>query len=360
MIETKLINLNSNNAIKNNSTYLSNVFFNFPTLIVNNSDIKNVKISILNAQFPYSFYIINVYNNVLRMSVNAGAQFSITLTPGNYNSNTLITEILAQLTTAGVTTISIVLSSITGRLSFTTIGTSIEFFSTGSTILTVLGFDKLTNYASVTKVLTAPYPLNLLNTLKIRICSYALCSNSLDSSVNGNLNLLASFAVNAESYGLNLYENQTNIKTPLNIRELNGFDIQILDDNSNLINFNNVYWTITMLLEIEYNDIIEMINTNPNYPLPTQQFWGVNPNQPPQPLVDINQLPQQGYWGVNPNDLIQQAPEIPEIIDVPTEGLPIIEEPEREEPFIQAETPDVQITDPTSLEQLLQSNGIYQ
>ncbi len=321
MIETKLINLNSNNAIQNNNTYLSNVYFPFPSLISNTNNIKKVQISVLNAQFPYSFYIINVYNNTLRMSVNSGAQFTLTLTRGNYNSNTLITEILAQLALAFVTTISIVLSTITGRLTFTTTGTSIEIFATGSTILRVLGFDELTNYVSVAKVLTAPFPLNLLNTLKIRICSIALCSNALDSSVGGNLNLLASFAVNAESYGLNIYENQTNIKTELQVRDLNGFDIQILDDDSNLINFNNVYWTITMLLDIEYEDTIIPQNINTNYQLPTQDYWGANPN-PIEPEPEI-------VYTTNDDD------------------------------FIQAEPPPLTITENDDVTQLLESKGIY-
>ena len=76
MIETKLINLNSSNAIKNNNTFLSSVFFPFQGLM-SSQDVKRASISILNAQLPYSFYIINVYNNVLRMSVNGGAQFTL-------------------------------------------------------------------------------------------------------------------------------------------------------------------------------------------------------------------------------------------------------------------------------------------
>jgi hypothetical protein len=322
-IESKLINLNSNYAIKNNGTFLSDVFFPFTSLVSNSNQIKKVTISVLNAQFPYSFYIINVYNNLLRMSVNAGAPFTLTLTRGNYNSNTLISEILAKLALVGITNISISLSTITGLLTFTTLGTSIEIFSSGSTILRVLGFDPTTNYVSTAKVLTAPFPLNLLNTLKIRICSLALCSNSLDSAVNGNLNLLASFAVNAESYGLNIYENQTNIKTELQIRDLNGFDIEILDDDGNLINFNNIYWTITLLLEIERDDEIIPQNFNANYQLPTQDFWGVDPN--------IEQEQEQEIFFTT-ND----------------------------EPFIQAEPPQINITDNEDILELLKSKGIYQ
>lgn len=283
MIENKLINLNSNYAQQLNSTFLSSLYFSFPALIVNKTNIKKISVNILNAQLPYSFYIINIYNNVLRMDVNGGVPFSITLTRGNYNSNTLISEILTQLATLGITTISCVLSNITGCLTFTTTGTSFTFYSSGSTILQVLGFSPTSNYTSSLKILVAPFPLNLLNTLKIRICSTALISNTLDSSVKGTLNILASFAVNSESYGLNLYENQTNIQNELIIRDLNGFDIQILDDFGNLINFNNVYWTATMLITTEYEDIIENYPLNPYY-IPTQDFWGANPDN-----VDLGQ-----------------------------------------------------------------------
>lgn len=342
MIETKLINLNSSNATKNNTTFLSDVFFPFPGLI-SNQNVKRAAISVLNAQFPYSYYIINVYNNVLRMSVNGGAQFSLTLTRGNYNSNTLITEILAQLALAGITNITIALNTTTGSLSFTTAGTSIEFFATGSTILRVLGFDPSTNYVSVAKVLTAPFPLNLLNTLKIRIASYALSTNTLDSATKGSLNVLAAFPVNAEGYGLNLYENTTGYKTELQVKNLNGFDIKILDDDGNFINFNNIYWTITMILEIEYEEHFYKRDINPTFDLPRQDYWGADPNiafaEEEQPIETQEEQPIK----TQEEQPVQEEQQVQE-----------------EQPYLQAEPPNFEIQDENSLEQLLISNGIYQ
>ena len=340
MIETKLINLNCSNAIKNNTTFLSNVFFPFPGLM-SSQNIKRASVSVLNAQLPYSFYIINVYNNVLRMSVNGGAQFSLTLTRGNYNSTTLAAEIVAKLALAGITSISIALNTTTGSLSFTTTGTSIEFWYSGSTILRVLGFDPSTNYVSVAKVLTAPYPLNLLNTLKIRIASYALSTATLDSSTKGSLNILAAFPVNAEGYGLNLYENTTAYKTEIQVNDLNGFDIQILDDDNNLINFNNVYWTITMLLEVEYIEQGLQRNIDTNFELPKQDYWGADPN-----IAFDNQQEQP----VEEQPIEEQSVE-------PTQEQFV--EP-TQEPYLQAEPPNYEIQDPTSLEELLIANGIYQ
>ena len=309
-IENQLINLNSANASQNNGTYLSNVYFNFTSLIVPNNNIKTVTCSILNAQIPYSYYNVNVYNNVFKIS-NSGATQTITLTRGNYNANTLITEIINQLTLAGISGISIVLSSITGCLTWTTSAASMTIYSSGSTALKFLGLSTTSNTTSVSQKITSPYPLNLLYTLKIRIASTALIVNFLDSAVSGSLNILSCFSVSAPNFGIILYENQTNIQSELKVRSLNGFDIQILDDDGNLINFNNTNWTATLMLQIDYED--EVIPTNPfinsDLGIPNQAFWGANPNPQmvPQPQQNETQSEPQNDAVLNETQATNDA-----------------------------------------------------
>ena len=276
-ITNQLINLNSANATQLNSTYLSNVYFKFPSLIVPKNNIKSITCSVLNAQIPYSYYNVNVYNNIFLIS-NGGATQTITLTRGNYNANSLITEIIGQLTLAGITGISIVLSSVSGCLTWTTSAASMTIYATGSTALRFLGLNTTTNTTSVSQKIISPYPLNLLYTLKIRIASTALNNNHLDSSVSGSLNILSSFSVSAANFGIILYENQTNIQSELKVRDLNGFDIRIIDDDGNLINFNNTNWTATMMLQIETEDSVLENPFLPNLGIPNQQYWGAQPN----------------------------------------------------------------------------------
>lgn len=251
-LENRLINLNAENATQKNGDFLSSVYFQFNGLLKDDPDIQAVYISIQNAQFPYSFYNINVYNNLLRLSDDGAPAVVLTLTRGNYNANTLIAEIQTQLNNAGINHISITISSITGLLTFTCQNNhTLTIFSSGSTILKVLGFNPALDYNSVASVIVAPYPLNLLGTLKLRIASYALPIPSLDSSVDGNLNILASIPINAGNFGLIMYENANNVQSSLNLKTLDNFDLEILDDDGNLVNFNGAYWTITMLLSIE-------------------------------------------------------------------------------------------------------------
>lgn len=248
-IDQRQIILSSDNATLNNGTYLSDVNFTFVGLIQqNDADIEEITIQIQNAQIPISFYNINVYNNILKITYNSIA-YTLTLTRGNYNSTTLINEILAKLTAVGISTITIATSSTTGILTFTSTLT-LTINSTGSTLNKVLGFVPGTNYTSVGGILSAPYPLNLLGILKLKIASDELNVNNYDSSVKGSLNILATIPIEAGSFGLILYDNISNTQSVLNNPILDGFDLKIYGDDNNLVNFNNVGWNITLLLSI--------------------------------------------------------------------------------------------------------------
>jgi hypothetical protein len=240
--ETKLINLNSKDAILNNSTYLSNVYFNYTGILKDEEDIVEKYISIQNAQIPFSFYNINVYNNILKIQISTTI-YTLTLTQGNYNATSLITEITTQLTNNSITDITITISPITGILTFTKSSGSFSIISSGSTIYNVLGFVPGTNYNSVTQKIIAPYPLNLLGTLRLRICSFELATSNIDYT-------LITLPIEVGNFGLIQYTNISNIKSVLTNPSIDGFDILILDDNNNQVNFNNINWTMTILLTL--------------------------------------------------------------------------------------------------------------
>ena len=96
--ETILINLNSKDAIKNNGSFLSDVYFNFKNIIKELDDVLEIQVTVSNAQIPYSFYNVNVYNNILAGTYNA-TPFTLTLTRGNYNATNLISESIEYIAT---------------------------------------------------------------------------------------------------------------------------------------------------------------------------------------------------------------------------------------------------------------------
>ena len=248
-IDERILTLSSVNATQNNGSFLSDVYFNFRGLIKEDSDIQDVKISIQNAQIPNSFYTINVYNNILILDYNS-ITYIFTITQGNYNSLNLITEITAKFALQGITDITIVTSAITGCMTFTrALSLDFSILSTG-TINQVLGFDPTTTNTSSSGVLTAPFPLNLLGLLKLKIASFEIQTQSYDSSVASNLNILATIPIESGSFGLILYNNFANLQSIINNKTLDGFDLQIYGDDGRLVDFNGINWNISLILAI--------------------------------------------------------------------------------------------------------------
>lgn len=246
-IDQRQIILSSDHAILNNGTFLSDVNFTFLGLLQDDADVEEITVQVQNAQIPNSFYNINIYNNILNITYN-GTPYTLTLTRGNYNSTTLINEIIAKLATVSITDITITTSSITGIVTFTSVSTLV--IQPTGTLNKTLGFELGATYTSVGGILTAPFPLNLLGLLKLKIASYELQTGNYDSSVDGTLNILATIPIEAGSFGLILYDNISNTQSMLRNNYIDGFDLKIYGDDNNLVNFNNVAWNITLLLSI--------------------------------------------------------------------------------------------------------------
>ena len=248
-IDERILTLSSLNATQNNGSFLSDVFFNFKGLIKEDTDIQDVKISIQNAQIPNSFYTINVYNNILILDYDTFF-YTFIITQGNYNSLNLITEIKARFALQGINDINLVTSAITGCITFTRAGSSDFSIMSGGTINQILGFELNTNYTSSLGVLTAPFPLNLLGLLKLKIASFEIQTQSYDSSVASNLNILATIPIESGSFGLILYNNFANLQSIINNKTLDGFDLQIYGDDGRLVDFNGINWNISLILAI--------------------------------------------------------------------------------------------------------------
>jgi hypothetical protein len=90
--DSVLINLNSQNGLLLNSTYLSNVLFSVNAILKQDDSLLYSKISLLSAQIPVSWTTINLTNNTLNYTISS-VNFSITISTGNYSGYTLITEL---------------------------------------------------------------------------------------------------------------------------------------------------------------------------------------------------------------------------------------------------------------------------
>jgi hypothetical protein len=247
-IDSKLVNINSTNAfVKNNGTYNSNVVFNFPGLVKPEQHITGVKFQLVDAQIPVSFYNINYTNNTLNYQISS-VNYSITADVGNYNFNSLASQLIAKFLANGhIFTITI--NKQNGIITLATPATN--FILQVSSMFSVLGL-LLSNHTSSSFSLTADYPLNLLGIAKIKIQSSNMNTYNLDSYTSGFSNNIGLIPVDQPSFGLIIYENKSNAKFILRDNRVDEIDIQLVDQNNNLINFNNIDWNLTFLIETTY------------------------------------------------------------------------------------------------------------
>ena len=218
------------------------------------------EVIVLNAQIPVSFYVINDYNNVLTISGSGILTTTITIETGNYNANTLISELKSQFLSSGVVFSNIKINKNSGKLVFTAL--LFTNYSFSGSMIDILG--TTASVESNSTVYRCIYPLNLLGIERLSIKSERLAVQSVSSIDYSFSNTLITIPVDVSPFSMISYNSQSDInKNLLNVRTINEIDIQIYDENNNLINFNNLDWNITLIIttEIKFDQQEVSLNT---------------------------------------------------------------------------------------------------
>jgi hypothetical protein len=183
--------------------------------------------------------------------IHNGTTYNLYVPYGNYNSSTLSSYLQTTLTYDSNSNWTITINKATGLFTFT----STQAFTLKgaiSTIASILGISKTDNNSTLISpyTLTCPYPVNLLGIKKLKVASATLAVNSADSWAGGFCNIIGTIPVNQPSYGLIQYMNSGNPHGNLRSKTVDLIDIQVLDEFNNLVNFNNVNWTLSLELII--------------------------------------------------------------------------------------------------------------
>lgn len=251
----KLVTVNSKNGIQENGTLKSKLLFNYKSLLSDDENILKSFVTVLNAQIPCSFYVITALNNKLVISGPTIGTRTILINYGNYNANTLITELTSKITASGLT-MTITINKTNGILTFSSNGFINYYFTSDSTILEVLG--TTSSLISTSTDYVCSYPLNLLGVKKLLIKSERLSVHSVSSVDYTSSNILVTIPVDVSPFSMISYNSQSETnKNLLTLRSINQIDINIYDENNNYIDFNNLDWAITLVIssEINFNDL---------------------------------------------------------------------------------------------------------
>lgn len=246
--DTKQYYLTASAGTTNNSYFKSDIVFDITDLLKDDNNILYNTISIIHCEIPYSFYVVNEYNNLLSLSTG-----DVYIDYGNYNANSLLKAINLKVPT----NMLLSFNSTTGKFSLS-YNQTFTINST-TTMNKLLGLENK-QYTSSQNNINFPYPANLLGTKNLYIKSNIMLSNF--NSITKDYITIASIPVNVEPYSIVLYNNYSNSSYIIKNRKLDNIEIKIYDDNNNLVDFNNVDWTITLEITSYVQTSFTNINLN--------------------------------------------------------------------------------------------------
>ena len=251
-LDSRVISLNSSDAILLNSTYKSWVKFQFSGLLKEEDDILKIELSLVNAQIPISWYIINYTNNMFKIKLGNNTEQIFTIPVGNYNANSLITNLKLLINDSNFI---ITISKITGKITFTYNNSFIIYTNIDNSIGIILGFE-LNNVYNSTNSLTCPYPLNLLGYKRLEINTQDIQTLNYSSANNSMSTLLSIIPIDQPPWGLIAFNNYTDTKNIIKNKTIDKIEIIIRAEDKTLINFNNIDWTLKLKIDITRKYII--------------------------------------------------------------------------------------------------------
>jgi hypothetical protein len=245
------IHLNSASGVIDNGTMKSDVIFNFDDILVSHNRIIELRISLVNAQIPNSFYLINSSNNQIIIN---GTTYTFPV--GNYT----FFDFKNQWNTTVGSTWTLTLSTITNKITFYDAGSSFTFSDNSNSIFKLLGFVKGTTYSSVGGYLTSSFCIDFSGIRNIVVLADNIALQNCICIDTGCGSCLATIPNNFQFGSIIQYVNFTNFKNIFSSSNLNSLEIELCDDNLNLLDFNNVDWSMTVQIDIIREEIKDLAN----------------------------------------------------------------------------------------------------
>lgn len=193
--------------------------------------ITNVSCYLESASIPNIVYNIRATNNTLTFFENSGAVLkTATLSPAQYDANSLASALQTAMNSAGSNTYTISYSSLLRKL---TIATTLPFtfqIQPSSTLLSNIGFDAMTTFATSKQ---ADYQVNLLASRYIDVVVNFNCASV---ALNKRNNILQRIHLNDNTGSVIFYQAQVQAATVTSAHSLRQIEVRLYDDQGNLYN----------------------------------------------------------------------------------------------------------------------------
>jgi len=256
-------------------------FYTLETEIVARKDEK-ILLYLKKGFIPFSFYTLSTSqkNNKLDVSEvqtdNTTNDYTITIPDGNYNILQLLSKIKSLMETASTFDFvyNLTFDEPTAKVSFLiTSGTNAQKtilkFNSGSNKLNsvdnVLGFTDSSDVEfTTTTELVSPFIVDMADGLdSIHVKSNLVGDNVLSTSEDGNELLIV--PIDKEPNSILYFDEGSNpFKHLISQSSIKRIELKLVDSNNNVIDFNNIPYTIILVVEFLFNPNQNLTQDNKN------------------------------------------------------------------------------------------------
>lgn len=258
LVRSKRLYINSVDRIGGTSSNFEIIQPNFLNV---DEETEFIRVSVLKAVIPYSFYsIVGGVNNIwtIRESDADGItnvnEFFLSFPEGNYNIIQLKTTFAELLALSSSTfTYTITFSTISHKLtiSISDVGKQVIFkFTQPYSINKILGYDEA-DY-TFTSSTTSPNVVKLSGEDSVYVKSTLINDGSIDHASGKNSQTLVSIPIRVPHFNLIVYEknNQEIDDIIITQKHISQFKLFLTDELGNHISLNGLDWQISLLFEV--------------------------------------------------------------------------------------------------------------
>ena len=238
-----------------NGTFFSSVVFDIPKFVVNLKDASAVYVSIENATFPSSWYVMDESNNTMNftLSLSGGppVNYSFTFAEiGTYDAYSLAQLFNVYLTNASINAFTFTYSLTNNQIGVTWTGYTTPQNNTiiflPSSIYYLVGLNPTSSTILTDIVETSYFPneVNLSGVVNYLVQCDQIPVQGYSLQTSGSV--LGSIPQTAGTWGLTVWQNFNRTQFSISAgKRIEQLTINIRDQNGNLINFRNSPWNMT-------------------------------------------------------------------------------------------------------------------
>lgn len=250
-----------------NGTALSDVTFELPGFIGFDSNIRAIRVNLVQASIPVSFYFVNSTNNTLHLSRgDPDDEFKFEAPHGSYDAPQFAkyfreardSYIAEGLLSTSWGSVQLEYNDNNGRFTLLWLGVPPLPMIIKHETTTARDIIGLSDFDSEDLVLAKelqsysfPMLADMLGPYSVMVCSDAFPIKHFDTRTRKNY--LYNIPIGSRAFEVFYY--QTSIGDTFSLSNsftLNKIDLQLYDDKGQLLDFNGVPWTIVLQFDIDY------------------------------------------------------------------------------------------------------------